>query len=164
MRKRAHLLIISTLTFALIACSADNQSPPSHDAHSATSATATANAPSIASSCPTQDFDKFLSAFMSDLQVQKAQTALPLQSEAVDPNAEPEPKPVTKMLTEAELKFPLMPPPQQQAQDGLQLSKTITDSTHIEVKLAKPDTDYQLIFFFQNEGCWKLYRIRNDSL
>lgn len=101
---------------------------------------------------------------MTDLQVQKAQVSLPLQRESVDPNAEPEPRPISKMLTQAELKFPLMPSPQQQAKDGLQLSKIATDPTHMEVKLVKPDTDYQLTFFFQNDGCWKLYRIRNDSL
>lgn len=101
---------------------------------------------------------------MGDLQVQKTQVTLPLQSEAIDLNAEPEPKPVTKMLTQAELKFPLMPSLQQQAQDGLQLSKTFTDATHVEVKLSKPDTDDQRVFFFQNDGCWKLYRTRDDSL
>ena len=101
---------------------------------------------------------------MNEPQMQKTQIVLPLQSEAVDPNAEPEPRPVTKMLAEADLQFPLMPSSQQQAKDGLQLSTVATDSVHMEVKLVKPDTDYQLMFFFQNDGCWKLYRIRNDSL
>lgn len=164
MRRKASFLAVSALTFTLAACNAQNQASSNPGALPTTSTTAASKVPAIASSCPAQDFDKFLSAFMNEPQMQKTQIVLPLQSEAVDPNAEPEPRPVTKMLAEADLQFPLMPSSQQQAKDGLQLSTVATDSVHMEVKLVKPDTDYQLMFFFQNDGCWKLYRIRNDSL
>ncbi|MFC5740019.1 hypothetical protein [Dyella tabacisoli] len=119
---------------------------------------------SAALSCPAQEFDKFLVAFANDVEIQKAFVTQPLQSESVDASAEPEPKPVTKMLSTAELHFPLMPSSQQQASDGVKLSQTSLDSKDMEVKLVKEDTDYQMLFFFKNDGCWKLYRIRDDSL
>jgi hypothetical protein len=122
------------------------------------------HAASAPSACPAQTFDTFLTAFADDVEVQKKSVALPLQSESVDALAEPEPKPVTKMLSFAELHFPLMPTVQQRARDGLQISQTPSGKGEIEVKLVKPDTDYQLLFYFRNDGCWKLYRMRDDSL
>jgi hypothetical protein len=114
--------------------------------------------------CQAQAFDTFLTAFADDIEVQKKSVTRPLQSESVDALAEPEPKPVTKMLSFAELHFPLMPTERQRAHDGLQISQTPSGSGEIEVKLVKPDTDYQRVFYFRNDGCWKLYRMRDDSL
>ncbi len=105
-----------------------------------------------------------MTAFANDVDVQKRSVTQPLQSEAVDAMAEPEPKPVTTMLGLAQLKFPLMPTMQDQARDGLQISKTPSGDSEMEVKLLKPDTDYQLLFFFHKDTCWKLYRMRDDSL
>ncbi|SFR90168.1 hypothetical protein SAMN05216570_0463 [Dyella sp. OK004] len=164
MKNRTSLLVTSVLAFALTACNAGEQASRDRTPLATTGSAADTKTPGAAQSCLAQDFDQFLTAFMGDVEVQKTHVALPLKSETVDPNAEPEPKPVTKMLPLADLKFPLMLSPQQQAQDGLQLSKTVTDPTHIEVKLVKPDTDYQLTFLFQNDGCWKLYQTRDDSL
>lgn len=156
----ASLLLCLTLS----ACNAGGQSPDT-----ATAATpakpSTTHAPIAATpACPSQDFDQFLTAFASDVEVQKAHVAIPLESETVDANAEPEPRPVVKRLALADLKFPLLPSPQQQARERLELAKTITDAKHIEIKLAKPDTDYQMVYLFQNDGCWKLSRMRDDSL
>jgi len=101
---------------------------------------------------------------MNDVEVQKAFVTDPLQSDSVDANAEPEPKPVSKMLGRAEITFPVMPSEQQQAKDGLKLTKNDISATEVSVKLAKEDTDYQMSFFFRKDGCWHLYRTKDDSL
>lgn len=124
-------------------------------AGAATSATATA--------CPSQDFDAFLAAFADDIEVQRAFTQRPLRSETVDANADPEPKPVTAMLDGDALKFPLMASRAKQQAEGLVLSQTELNGDK-QVMLAKPDTDYQLSFFFRKGECWTLYRMRDDSL
>lgn len=116
-----------------------------------------------ATACPSQDFDAFLAAFADDIQVQRAFTQRPLQSETVDANADPEPKPVTAMLDGDALKFPLMASRAKQQADGLVLSQTELNGDK-QVLLAKPDTDYQLSFFFRKGECWTLYRMRDDSL
>ena len=51
-----------------------------------------------APACPARDFPGFLAAFADDVAVQKAFVAVPLRSDTIDPEAEPEPKPVTTML------------------------------------------------------------------
>jgi len=114
--------------------------------------------------CSAQNFDKFLSTFANDIEVQKKFIVLPLQSDSVDAMAEPEPKTVTKMLDLSALHFPLMPSTRKQINDGLKLSYKRINVGEVEVKLVKDDTDYQMTFFFRNDGCWKLYRINNDSL
>lgn len=152
------------LSLTLAACNAGGQAPARNRDAAAATATSTHATPLSASTCPAQDFDKFFAAFASDAEVQKAHLSLPLESETVDANAEPEPRPVIKRLALAELTFPLLPSPQQQRQDKLELTKTVTDATHVEIKLVKPDTDYQMVYLFQNDGCWTLYRMRDDSL
>lgn len=162
--KHTLLSALLALCMALSACNAGEQAPGENRA----AAPAAAASPPVSSpatpACPSQDFDKFFVAFAGDAQVQKAHVAMPLESETIDSNAEPEPKPVIKQLALSELKFPLLPDPQQQAQDKLELTKTVSDATHVEIKLAKPDTDYQMVYLFRNDGCWTLYRTRDDSL
>ncbi|MGO1003357.1 hypothetical protein [Lysobacter sp. CA196] len=113
--------------------------------------------------CPSKEFDAFLAAFMDDVAIQKAYTASPLRSETIDADADPEPKPVTTMLDASALSFPVMPGSQKQKDDGLVLSQTELNGDK-EVMLAKPDTDYQMSFFFKKGECWTLYRTRDDSL
>ena len=119
---------------------------------------------SAALACPSPTFDGFLKAFISDVEVQKAFSAEPLESQTVDAAAEPEPALVTKMLSAAELQFPLIPSEQQQASEGLNMRQSVLENGDIKVTLAKEDTDYQMSFYFKKDGCWKLIRVRNDSL
>ncbi|WP_206409503.1 hypothetical protein, partial [Lysobacter enzymogenes] len=129
----------------------------------AAAAPAAGAAATPATACPSQDFDAFLAAFADDIQVQRAFTQRPLRSETVDANADPEPKPVTAMLDGDALKFPLMASRARQQAEGLVLSQTELNGDK-QVMLAKPDTDYQLSFFFRKGECWTLYRMRDDSL
>ncbi|MEH6420839.1 hypothetical protein [Pseudomonas sp. CGJS7] len=116
-----------------------------------------------AKACPSQDFDAFLKAFAEDAELQRSYTQRPLQSETIDANADPEPQTVTAMLDGDALQFPLMPSAQKQQADGLVMSQTELNGDK-EVMLVKPDTDYQLSFFFRKGECWTLYRMRDDSL
>lgn len=119
---------------------------------------------SATSACPSPDFGSFLKTFMGDVEIQKKFSAEPLENQTVDATAEPEPALVTKMLTATELQFPLIPSEQQQASEGLKMRQSTLENGDTKVTLAKEDTDYQMSFYFKKEGCWKLIRIRNDSL
>ena len=160
------MLAASGLWLALSACS--NGTPPEATASASNAgsgvASTSSTVPTALASCPSQDFDSFLGAFVDDVQVQKAFVNEPLENAAVDANAEPEPKLVTNMLHASELHFPLMPGTQQQARDGLKQTIKVVSANEREVSLVRPDTDYQLSFRFRHEGCWKLYRIQDDSL
>ncbi|KRB04011.1 hypothetical protein [Lysobacter sp. Root690] len=166
--KRNQLLLLSSLlaSLALAGCEVASKGPPTAPATQAAAPATTTPAATPAKTaiaCPSQDFEVFLKAFADDVEVQKAHTQRPLQSESVDPNADPEPKQVTAMLDGDALKFPVMPSSQTQKNDGLVLSQTELNGDK-QVMLAKPDTDYQLSFFFRKGECWTLYRKRDDSL
>ncbi|MFK3649770.1 hypothetical protein ACI2IY_15250 [Lysobacter enzymogenes] len=157
--------IAGLLLVALSGCEVASNSPPAAAAaeQAAPKKAEPAAAATPATACPSQDFDAFLSAFADDIEVQRAFTQRPLRSETVDANADPEPKPVTAMLDGDAIKFPLMPSRVKQQADGLVLSQTELNGDK-QVLLAKPDTDYQLSFFFRKGECWTLYRMRDDSL
>ncbi|MDR6843259.1 hypothetical protein [Pseudoxanthomonas sacheonensis] len=127
-------------------------------------ATSTPAPASATLACPSPNFEGFLKVFISDVEAQKEFSAKPLESQTVDATAEPEPALVTKMLTATELEFPLIPSEQQQANEGLKMRQSVLENGDIKVTLAKEDTDYQMSFYFKKEACWKLIRIRNDSL
>ncbi|MGX0954783.1 hypothetical protein AB7M18_000911 [Pseudomonas viridiflava] len=134
--------------------------------YSAPSLAANTQPPSQASvaACPAQDFDGFLKRFANDIEVQKAFVSTPLQSEYIDPEAQPEPRPVSELLDRSQLQFPLMPSYQQQHDQGLTLVKQLKGPDQAVIKLSKADTGYQLSLFFKREACWMLYRIQDESL
>lgn len=120
-------------------------------------------APSLSANCPSQDFDAFLAAFMRDVEIQKAFTADPLRSDSIDAQADPEPRPVTTMLSTSQVAYPLIPGPEQQARDGLVLSSA-RSGNEMTVTLVKPDSDYQVLYYFKHDACWTLYRKSDESL
>jgi hypothetical protein len=115
-----------------------------------------------AATCPSQAFPAFLDAFMNDVATQQAFTARPLQSIAIDTRAEPEPKPITRMIDAPA--FPVMPSARKQAGDGLLRSVSNRTGGEVEVTLAGGDSDYQMRYTFRKTDCWQLYRIEDDSL
>jgi hypothetical protein len=155
----------------LAAC--NPSSPPSSQTSSPAAAATAAHtsttiaplaAPAVATACPAESFDQFLPLFQNDINVQKAYVTDPLQSDSVDPNADPEPKPVSKSLPKDQVTFPIMPSQADQTKDGLTAKRTDASATEVAVKLVKPDTDYQMTFFFRKDDCWHLYRVKDDSL
>lgn len=171
-RRIAALSAASILTAALLAACGPSSPPPPQASSPVTASTAasatTAASPAVgsasATTCPAESFDQFLPLFENDVNVQKAYVTDPLQSDSVDPNADPEPKPVSKSLPKDQVTFPIMPSQADQAKDGLTAKRTDTSATDVAVKLVKPDTDYQMTFFFRKDDCWHLYRVKDDSL
>lgn len=153
---------VASLLLAMLALAGcDRSAGPTTTTAAATSSQAAAPP---AAHCPADAFDRFLPIFENDLAIQKAYVTDPLQNDSVDPNADPEPKPVSKSIPRAEVAFPVMPSQAQQTKDGLVATQTADGPTEISLKLVKPDTDYQMTFFFRKDECWHLYRIKDDSL
>ncbi|MGN6094495.1 MAG: hypothetical protein ACTHOL_19260, partial [Luteibacter jiangsuensis] len=91
---------VSLLLAMLAQAGCDKSATPTATPAAATSsATATASVPR----CPAETFDRFLPLFENDVAVQKEYVTDPLQSDSVDPNADPEPKPVSKSIPKAEV-------------------------------------------------------------
>lgn len=130
---------------------------------SALACAVTGPAHAAAPACPSQDFGTFLTAFADDVAVQKAFVATPLRSESLDPT-DLEAKPVTKLLSAAQLHFPLLPSTQKQAADGLKIKRSATSPDEMHATLFKPDTDMQVTYVFKQHGCWQLVRIVDESL
>jgi hypothetical protein len=155
-------IILLTMAVLLGACKATpQQSVPDARPAAVSSTPAPTSAIPV---CPSLNFDSFLKAFVGDVELQKAFTAEQLESQTVDATAEPEPALVTKLQTKAELQFPVIPSEQQQANEGLKMRQSVLENGDTKVTLAKEDTDYQMSFYFKKDECWKLIRIRNDSL
>lgn len=156
-------LMSGALLVVLGACNSSSNAPkpsaaePRSPSSSASPSTSTQR-------CPSQDFDAFLADFANDEEVQRTHVTNPLESESVDVNAEPEPKPVTRWMPVSALRFPLMKSIQQQDRSGFKRTLSASGTRGMEVKIAKEDTDEQTTFFFRNEGCWMLYRMQDDSL
>lgn len=168
------IILLATVSFVLAACRIEVPLPKNSAANQKSAEAPAANAvgqdasaleiSTEATKCPSQDFEIFLESFINSVELQKSFTSTPLESVSIDALAEPEPAEVTKMLGANELVFPLMPSPDQQANDGLKSRISNLDKKNVEVILHKPDTDYQMSFFFRQESCWTLYRIKDYSL
>jgi hypothetical protein len=156
----ARMIVLLVMTVLLGACKA----APQQNSVDVQPAVPTSTPTSAAPACPSPSFDGFLKAFIESAEVQRAFSTEPLESQNVDATAEPEPALVTKMLTAAEPQFPLIPSEQQQVKEGLTMRQSVLENGDTKVTLAKEDTDYQMSFYFKKEACWKLIRIRNDSL
>ena len=154
-------LALPFLLAAVLLTACDKAPAPTAAPAAATTTAPTASSPPT---CPAEQFDRFLPLFENDVALQKTYVTDPLQSDSVDPNADPEPKPVSKSLAKAEVAFPVMPSQADQTKDGLVATQTVSGPTEIAVKLVKPDTDYQTTFFFRKDDCWHLYRVKDDSL
>lgn len=118
-----------------------------------------------ASTCPAPQFDGFLAKFVNDISIQRRYVTDPLRMDSVDPNADPEPAPVSKTVAKADVHFPVIPSQAKQHADGLVAKRSQGEQGDIVVQLSKPDTDYQMSFYFKPaDGCWMLYRTDDESL
>lgn len=152
-----NLLLTAVLLAPLCACS---QTGP--DDHTTVATPSTAGKPTT--TCPAPTFDGFFKRFADDVALQKIYVTDPLQSDSIDPNAEPEPATVTKSVAKASLSYPLMPDTATQTTNKLVVT-THHDASDISVQITKPDTDDQRVFHFRpTDGCWTLYRVEDQSL
>lgn len=60
--------------------------------------------------------------------------------------------------------LPVFPPAALRKQYGLEEMTVKPDGSLMKVRLAKPDTDFVLVFDFEHRGCWQLVRYENQSL
>ena len=162
-----HLLTASLLALALAACkpsapvSTDAAAPaPPTDAVAAAPAATPAAA---TAQCPDADFDAFLARFSESADAQRAATADPLTMVSIDPNAQPEPAPVTRQTPLAEVTFPVMGSAAQRKAEGLEQSVTELAPDRREVRVNVPDSGVQSRFEFQAAPCWKLVKVSDDT-
>lgn len=115
--------------------------------------------------CPAATFDGFLAAFSESAAVQRQHTANPLTTHTIDPAAEPEPRMVTNRLPVNAVRMPIMPGKAERQRDGLHVTKALQPDGTVDVKLAKADSGYQLLYRFRKSGtCWELAEYTDESL
>lgn len=125
--------------------------------------TATSQASSVSVHCPADKFKSFFDAFSENIQLQKQVTQFPLEKLIVI-DADPEPRPVVKRLKKNQITFPVIPNLLERKNKGLSVRLETSGSNQAKAILFKEDTDYQVIFFFTRNGCWKLNKIEDWSL
>jgi hypothetical protein len=119
-------------------------------------------------SCPAV-FEQFIEKFESDRVFQQAHIKYPLKYTFLDYEAQPEPKEREKRLSQKEvarLKAAIFPLRTTQSAHGLSLRKIkVLSPRQMWVQLAKPDTGYQLDFYFERTAvCWALAEYSDLSM
>lgn len=114
--------------------------------------------------CPSSDFSIFIRTFSNDVNVQKTFTKYPLKKQFLDPDAEPEPKKVIRNLKRHQIQFPIIPLHEERVKQSLEIHIASVTANTATVTLVKPDTDYQVSYYFRKSGCWGLVRIEDWSL
>jgi hypothetical protein len=128
-------------------------------------ATSLAAATPALAACPATTFDGFLAAFSENTALQRQYTANPLTTHTIDPAAEPEPRMVTNRLPVNAVRMPIMPDKAERKRDGLLTTKAPQADGTMDVKLAKADSGYQLLYRFRKDGtCWQLAEYTDESL
>ena len=118
-----------------------------------------------AAECPAADFNGFAEKFANSISVQAKYTHWPLESTSVDAAATPEPKPVTKQVSEQELSYPLLMAFDRAKREGRSVEVTQDSPDGAQIHYAKPDTDYSIRYLFKRQGaCWQLVAIKDESL
>jgi hypothetical protein len=113
--------------------------------------------------CLEEEFSVFLAKFMEDETFQRAFTMYPLTYLEVDYFAEPEPKPFIRYLDCGQIKFPVIPSDQERIEDSLEIRIINVSDNNANVAVVKPDTGYNIIYYFRKNGCWRLERIEDWS-
>lgn len=165
---------ILLLSLAVVACKP--QSPPPTSTSSAPVAPATASdaghteqsarpVEGDAAACPAADFNGFAEKFASSISVQAKYTHWPLESTSIDAAATPEPKPVTKQVSEQETSYPLLMAFDRAKREGQVVEVTQIPPDGAQIHYTKPDTDYSIRYLFKRQGaCWQLVAIKDESL
>ncbi|WP_115526887.1 MULTISPECIES: hypothetical protein [Xanthomonas] len=154
------------LSLALAACSA--QAPPAASgsptaATPATTVAATAPAPAPAASCPDTDFSTFLKRFSAEIAVQEKATADPLTMVQLDPEAQPEPAPVTREVPLAKVEWPVIPNLDAVRNGGREVAVS-EDAGGRQVLVRTPNTGDQQVYHFAQRPCWTLVKVDDQSL
>lgn len=150
------LVTAAALALALVACKP--QAPAAAPAPAAETASAAAPA-----NCPDADFDHFVQRFSADIAAQEKATADPLTMIQLDPNAQPEPAPVTRQVPRAEVEWPVIPN-LEAARNGGREVVVSDDAGGRKVLVRTPDTGDQQVYYFAQRPCWTLVKVDDQSL
>jgi hypothetical protein len=115
-------------------------------------------------SCSEEDFSSFIRRFADNEAIQRAFIKYPLTKQRLDPDAEPEPKKIIRRLRREQIQFPILPLSPERAKRSLEIRVVSATGTSAQINLVKPDTDYQVSYFFEKNGCWRLVKIEDWSL
>lgn len=119
--------------------------------------------PGATTQCPSADFQAFLGTFTESVHIQKAFTHFPVEKLIVV-DADPEPKPVVKLLSRSQVSFPVISNSAERKEKGLAIRIDQVGKKKAQITLRKEDADYQVFYLFSKDSCWKLTRIEDWSL
>jgi hypothetical protein len=116
-----------------------------------------------ATSCPDADFPAFLKRFSADIAVQEKATADPLTMIQLDPDAQPEPAPVTRTVPLAKVEWPVIPNLEAARNGGREVTVS-EEADGRQVVVRTPDTGDQQAYHFAQQPCWTLVKVDDQSL
>ena len=116
-------------------------------------------------SCPTLDFKAFAEQFSSKISLQAKFTHWPLKTTTIDAAAAPEPKPVTKQLTEQDMSYPVMMEIGRAKREGkiVRIEQDGATTAYVEYSGANSGEKFRYLFV-RSGSCWQLVAIDNKSL
>ena len=123
---------------------------------------ASAATTSKADLCRQDHYQEFLEAFAEDLEFQKQHTKVPLLSVKYEYDF-PDAKKIETALDFPKIEFPVFPSAERRREKSLEI-KFKPSAGGMSVQVSKPDTDYQITYFFERHQCWELVRMENVSL
>ena len=110
--------------------------------------------------CRLDSFKYFFNDFSSGTINQRKYTIVPLEKLYINSLSDPEPSKIEINLALEQIEFPVIP-----FLEGLSFSIEADEGLgKAKVRVEKEDTDYQVIYFFQHDTCWNLFRIEDWSL
>ena len=114
--------------------------------------------------CPAQKFPEFFAAYANSEAIQRTFLLVPLKTQRLDLDAEPEPKPVVKKLEYEQIRFPVVPLRAERESKLLSLRINKWSGKKAEATLFKQDTGYQINYLFVKNECWALVAIDDWSI
>lgn len=153
------------LSLALVACKpqAEPAGAATPAANASPASAAVPATPAQATTCPSADFSAFLKSFSADIAVQEKATADPLTMIQLDPDAQPEPTPVTRTVPLAKVEWPVIPNLEAARNGGREV--TISEEADgRRVLVRTPDTGDQQVYHFAQRPCWMLVKVDDQSL
>lgn len=114
-------------------------------------------------SCPSENFTQFLNVFSESAEIQRIFTTIPLKYQKLDLNSAPEPTPVIRLLLHQQIRFPLIPTQIERLDKSLKFRIDKLSKLRAKVTLLSSDSDYQIVYIFSKNICWKLEAIEDWS-
>lgn len=166
MSARNPILLAVALSLAITACKPQTDAtvaPTAAAPGAATTSTEDPATPTPAASCPDASFDAFIQRFSADIAAQKKATADPLTMVKLDPDAQPEPAPVSREVPLAQIEWPVIPNLESVRTGGREVV-TSGEGASREVLVRTSDTGDQQVYVFTQQPCWTLTKVDDQAL